>query len=304
MLTRANRGYIYHPHGDEVQLGTVSINKYRRPEWSFNKILFIEKSGYFDALRAERWPDLHDCALISSSGNASRAVKDVIDLIADTGEPVTVYCVHDADAYGTGIYEKLQGATKARPERKITIVNLGLEPWTAIEMGRIPETAETKKKDLKKPVADYVKEYDRVNKTQWEAWLQEYRIEINQLTPPEFIEYVDAQIAKHGDAGKVIPPDAVIQALLDEKSESLIHEKALEALRSEIEAKEAEFKDKVEATDIEDVRSFIEDHLVEIPKASWKDAVDSFAYLVVSNEDGTPPGPAGGEMATSTGGGV
>lgn len=41
---------------------------------------------------------------------------------------MTIFCVHDADAYGTMIYQTFQEATKARGARKIKIVNLGLEP--------------------------------------------------------------------------------------------------------------------------------------------------------------------------------
>ena len=46
-----------------------------------------------------------------------------------------MFCVHDADAYGTMIYQTLQEETKARGARKIKIVNLGLEPWEAIDDG-------------------------------------------------------------------------------------------------------------------------------------------------------------------------
>ncbi len=61
---------------------------------------------------------------------------------------------HDADAYGTMIQQTLQEATKARGARKIEIINLGLEPWEAIDMGLEVETVEEGKR--RKPVADYV----------------------------------------------------------------------------------------------------------------------------------------------------
>ncbi len=38
------------------------------------------------------------------------------------------------------IYQTLQEATKARGARKIKIINLGLEPWEAIDMGLEVET--------------------------------------------------------------------------------------------------------------------------------------------------------------------
>lgn len=59
---------------------------------------------------------------------------------------LTIFCVHDADAYGTMIYQTFQEATKARAARKIEIINLGLEPWEAVEMGLEAETAEEGKR--------------------------------------------------------------------------------------------------------------------------------------------------------------
>lgn len=283
MMTRDNRGSIYHPHdGTEIPLGTLSVDRYNRPEWTFNKVLFVEKEGFFEAMKQVQFPEKNDCVLISSKGNATRAVKDVIDLIAETGEPVTVYCVHDADAYGTIIFEKLQEATKARPARKIEIVNIGLEPWTAEKMGLSPEKTATK--DRKAPVANYVINYDNQHDTNWKGWLQQYRIEINQLTTPQFIKYVDDQIAKHGNAGKVIPPDVVIQKRLDEETTRLIHDKALELLQSEIDAKEAELKGRVAVVDIKTVRDFVVEYLTDVPADSWKDAVDECAGELVDEE--------------------
>ena len=66
----------------------------------------------------------------------------LIDKLAEHDEPVTVFCVHDADAYGTMIHQTLQEATNARAARKIKIVNLGLDPWEAIAMGLEVETVE------------------------------------------------------------------------------------------------------------------------------------------------------------------
>ena len=56
-----------------------------------------------------------------------------------------MFCVHDADASGTMIYQTLQEATKARGARKIKIVNLGLEPWEAVAMGLEVENVEERR---------------------------------------------------------------------------------------------------------------------------------------------------------------
>ena len=111
-----------------------------------------------------------------------------------------MFCVHDADASGTMIYQTLQEATKARGARKIEIINLGLEPWEAVDMGLEVETL--KEKDRVKPVAEYVHEHDG----DWVDWLQTNRVELNAMTTPQLIAWLDQKMAEFGD-GKLIPPD-------------------------------------------------------------------------------------------------
>jgi DNA topoisomerase VI subunit A len=61
-------------------------------------VTYIEKEGFSEALKAAGWPERHDCALMSSKGFTTRAAKDLVDKLAEHDEPVTVFCVHDADA--------------------------------------------------------------------------------------------------------------------------------------------------------------------------------------------------------------
>ena len=160
LMYREPRGSITHPHRDEtITLGTLMVEEYERPAWTFNKLLYIEKEGAQEALKQNRWGERHDCAVMSSKGFSTRAARDLIDKLVEHDEPVEVFCVHDADASGTMIYQTLQEATKARGARKIKIINLGLEPWEAIEMGLEVETLEETKR--LKPVADYVRERRR-----------------------------------------------------------------------------------------------------------------------------------------------
>ena len=157
LMYREPRGSITHPHRDEtITLGTLMVEEYERPAWTFNKLLYIEKEGAQEALKQNRWMERHDCAVMSSKGFSTRAARDLIDKLVEHDEPVEVFCVHDADACGTHDLSDLQEETKARGARKIKIVNLGLEPWEAVAMGLEVETLE--ESEARKPVADYVRE--------------------------------------------------------------------------------------------------------------------------------------------------
>src|SRR5262249_51766693 len=216
-MYREPRGSIYHPHrGETITLGTLMVEDYERPPWLYSEIVYIEKEGFPEALKEVQWAERHDCMPMSSKGFSTRAARDLIDKLAEHDEPVDVFCVHDADAHGTTIYETFQEATRARGARKIKIINLGLEPWEAVEMGLEVEEIEPGKK--RRPVADYVRERKDAapDGKEWQEWLQTHRIELNAMTTPQFIAWLDGKLA---DYGKLVPPPEVLEAELEEKLE-------------------------------------------------------------------------------------
>jgi hypothetical protein len=203
-MYRDPRGIIYHPHlGEEIPLGTIYVENYRRPAWLFNKVLYCEKEGFFATLRGVGWPERNDCALMTSKGFSSRAARDLIDMLAETDEECEFFCIHDADAAGTMIYQTLVEATKARGARKVHIHNLGLDPAEARDMGLQVEEFPEKPNRLR--VADYIDDD--------EEWLQRNRIELNAMTTPQFLEWLDDKFRPY--RGKLIPPDEALQERLD-----------------------------------------------------------------------------------------
>lgn len=215
-MYRDDRGTLYHPHlREDIALGTLGVEAYRRPEWTFNKILYIEKEGFFGILKAEQWPERHDCALLTSKGQATRAAKDLLDLLGETDEELTFFCVHDADAYGTLIYQALQDGTRTRPGRKVEIVNLGLDPWEGIGMGLQVEAVTSEKR--RHPVGAYIP-------PKWETWLQTQRIELNAMPTDVFLDWLDRKMNEHGD-GKLIPPDGVRRETLAENVQTALRDK-------------------------------------------------------------------------------
>jgi hypothetical protein len=284
-MYREPRGSIYHPHkGETITLGTLMVEKYQRPVWTFNKFLYIEKEGANEALKDVGWPERHDCAIASSKGYTTRAIKDLVDKLAEHDEPVTVFCVHDADAYGTMIYQTFQDATKARGARKIKIVNLGLEPWEAVEVGLEVETIEAGTK--RKAVADYVKarEDQAPDGSPWEEWLQTHRIEINVMITSEFIAWLDRKMAEHG-GGKLIPPEEVLAAELEKQ----LDEKVRAVLTKRI-LREAGFEDQVAATlkaiarpSMADLKDRIRRLFEGDPEREWRDEIEKAA------DDGMAP---------------
>ena len=188
-LIRDERG-SFHDLDSSIGLGTTAVANYRRPDWQFHKLLFCEKEDHVRILQQAEWPERHDCAVMSSKGYASRAARDVIDAIADTAahEPVTVFCIHDADAAGSMISQSLQEATRARGRRRIEIIDIGLQPWDAVAKGLAIENVSYGKPQ---PVAAYI--VAREDRRDWTQWLQNHRVELNAMTPGEMIRWLDGQ---------------------------------------------------------------------------------------------------------------
>lgn len=270
-MTRDPRGTLYHPHTrEEIPLGTLEVERYRRPAWTFNKILYCEKEGLFSILRAVGWPERNDCALMSSKGYATRAARDVFDALGETDEEITFFCVHDCDAFGTMIYQSLQGATRARGARRVLVVNLGLDVDEALASGLPVEPVE-RRKDA--PVAGYVDPGRR-------AWFQSHRVELNAMTTPEFLAWLDAKFAPY--AAKVVPPTGVMAERLSGRvgedlreiiSERVLAEAGIDGLVERSLAERRGLIDDAVATIVDDVSAALD----EQPDEPWSAPVERAA---------------------------
>ena len=289
-MYRDPRGTAYHPHTrEEIQLGTIQVEQYRRPEHTFNKVLYCEKEGIFPILKAARWPERHDCALMTSKGFASRAARDLLDLLGESDEELQMFCIHDADASGTMIFQALQEGTKARPGRKVQIINLGLEPGEALAMDLQVEEV---KRDTNKrqPVADYVDE-------ELAEWLQTHRVELNAMPTPQLLDWLDRKMETYG--GKLIPPGDVLEDRLEQEVRARLEVQITEQVLSE-----ASFTERVEKEygkrkgilqlSLKTIQQDISSELAENPADHWTRPVEDIAQEIV----GTVPFDPGYGLAS------
>lgn len=282
-MYRDARGTLYTPHTHEtISIGTIAVEQYERPKFTFNKVLYIEKEGLFEVLKQVHFPERFDCALLSSKGFASRAVRDLIDLLGESDEPVHVYAIHDADGPGTLIYEALVSETVARSARTVKVHNLGLEPWEGRAMGLQEETFVDKRSKV--PVARYIRERDRDEGEDNEEWLQTHRIELNSMTSPQFIEWLEEKFEALG-VPKVIPSDAVMQDKLTEHLTARTREHVTaEILKANGFEERAKATIQVHAATLSkvDLRASVSAALDEQPALLWSAPIEQLAGAVVT----------------------
>ncbi|MGK0466474.1 hypothetical protein [Clostridium sp.] len=280
-LYRDSRGSLYTPHSQEtIPIGTLSVEAYVRPKLEFNKILYIEKEGFFEILKDYKFSEKFDCALLTSKGYASRAAKDLIDKLGEDGEDedeeIQVLCVHDCDKAGTMIYQTLQEKTKTRGKRKVKIIDLGLNPEEVKEMNLEVEKVE----ENNKPSADYLDEDSR-------KWLQTNRVELNAMTTPQFLEWLVGKLSTYG-IGKVIPgEDSILEELkihINEAAKEKIQEDILKENNYEILVKEyiEKLEPEVNKQAIT-IRSYIQGELKNEPNQLWKEPLIKRALEIVEN---------------------
>lgn len=222
-MLRDDRGIFLHPHdGQETPLGTAAIEKYSRPEYQFNKVLYIEKRGLFQILKEQQIPQRYDLALMSAAGYANRAARDLIDMLGESGEPIQFFCVHDADASGTMIYQTLTEATKARGARQVQIIDFGLHPAEALEMG-----LQVEKPGLSKTQA-VAQSYH-----EWADWLQSNRVELDAMPPELFIEWIEDKLSEY-HTGKLIPPADYLQGYAESNLAGFLRDKIAEQINAEL----------------------------------------------------------------------
>jgi hypothetical protein len=213
---------------------------------------------------------------MTSKGFASRAARDLLDQIGESVEEVRIFCIHDADAAGTMIYQALQQATKARPGRKVRIINLGLEPAEALEMELQVESVK-RKNEKRQPVADYVAE-------EWQEWLQANRVELNAMTTPQLLEWLDRKMSDYG--GKLVPPDEVLAEHLRRDVRSGLDRQITDQVIREAkidERVETEFGklERIIRDTLEKLAEHIQKHLTANPSEHWTGPVAGFAEVII-----------------------
>jgi hypothetical protein len=268
-MYRDARGTLYHPHtGEDISIGTLAVETYERPKWTFNKVLFIEKEGFFEALKAAQWPERYDCALLTSKGFSTRAVRDFLDMLAeDAEEDITVFCAHDADAFGTMIFQTLQEETRARGRRKAEIINIGLEPWEAYQLGLEPEDRDKDSKEA--PVADYLR--NTMDGTNWVDWLQRKRFELNAMTMPQFIQWLDGKMEEHG-VQKVIPPATVVIDEIMIETETHVRRTITDRILddADVDGQVEEVMRTIELPGAEEIAESVPEYLTDNPTNNWR----------------------------------
>jgi hypothetical protein len=275
------RGHFIEPHTYyEIGLGTIEVGNYlvskaekgpavslsgsqmyptRGPLNRYYTILFIEKEGFMPLLESARIAKRFDLAIMSTKGMSVTAARQLLDKLSADPYLKKVLVLHDFDVYAFSIFGTLFTDTRRYGfTNEVPVVDIGfrLEDVQGIE----PEPYEVPDWDAR------VETLRRHGATQEEIeFLQHRRVELNAMTAPEFVAFLERKLAIH--AQKVVPEPVVVEEHARRIWEQL---QAAERCKEILEAIHAEAP---RATLPPDLIAQIKIRLSEEPTLSWDQAL-------------------------------
>jgi hypothetical protein len=269
-LWRDPRDHLHELHtGHSIALGTREVGAYQFPEYTFDKILYIEKEGEWPKLQAARLAERYDMGIASAKGYPVEAVRDLFSR-AEGGD-YQLFVFHDADIDGYNIARVLGNATRRMPHHKVDVVDIGLTVEDALGMGLESEPFSRKKGipwQVRRRLSDEAKEYfvDR-----------QERFELNAILPDtRRIKYIERKLTENGVRLKVIPPEEKLKELADKKYRSMSAEWVMEAIRELISYEEFEKEIADEWIDkfaLHEARRHVEERFEKHRSLSWRGAL-------------------------------
>jgi hypothetical protein len=276
------RGHFTEPHTRRrVELGTLEVRQYLglRPSFEppkqfmfptvgpqnrFRYVLYIEKEGFHQILEAARLQERFDIALMSNKGMSVTASRLLLDELRNYVDKVFV--LRDLDASGFSIFGTL-GTSSRRyryHKKRAEFIDLGLrlDDALAMDLESEPVPRDDARKWRRRTLT-----LRRHGATAAEIeFLRDRRVELNAMSSPQLVDFVERKLAEHG-VRKLVPEDDV----LEQRARQVIKEKLTqEALSKVAEQIEEQTKD----TELpEDFRRQVKGVLDERPELAWDGAV-------------------------------
>jgi hypothetical protein len=265
------RGHLLEPHtGNSVALGTREVAAYAFPDYTFNKILYVEKEGEVSKLKAAKLAERYDMAIVSGKGYPAEAVRTLFER-AEGGDH-QLFVLHDADIDGYNIARVMREATRRMPGYSVEVVDIGLTVEDALEMNLDPEPF-SRKKGLPGML------YGSLSPVAVEYFTHRHeRFELNAILPDtRRVEYIEGKLEENEVRGKVIPPDDALK----ERCEEMYRKKvggwvdgAIAELLQVDELKENIAEERQERFGLGGARGWIEEGFERDRSKSWRGALN------------------------------
>jgi len=275
------RGHFTEPHGKtSLPLGTLAVRRYldevdrlevgdpafdrissafptKGPKNRFDAVLFIEKEGFDEILKAAQIAERFDIAVTSTKGMSVTAARLLVDRLH-----VPLLVLHDFDQSGFSIIGTLRRSTRRyRFRRRVNVIDLGLTLDDIVDFG-----LEAEEQRLTQSVLTLRR--NGATAADITFLQQNQRVELNALTSDQLVEMIETKLTALGIC-KVVPDADLLASAYRRAHQVGLLNQALEAA-ADTARRQAEAVDVPDDLD-EQVRDYLEEH----PEEPWDSAVAS-----------------------------
>ena len=244
------RGHFTEPHtGTTFGLGTLEVREYlglraargdavmvnrdvlyltSGPEHRFSTILFVEKEGFDPLFATEHLAERYDLAIMSTKGMSVTVSRLLLDRLTNRGIR-QIFVLHDFDISGFSIFGTL-GTSNRRYgyQNKVPLIDIGLrlEDVEVLDLQSEPvavggwekRTATLRRHGATKAEIDFLKDE---------------RVELNAMTSPQLITFIEGKLAEHG-VEKLVPAEATLKEHARRLVEQQLAAAAVEKLKAKL----------------------------------------------------------------------
>jgi hypothetical protein len=279
------RGVLHEPHtGNTLELGTKEVDQYVFPEWVYDKILFVEKKCLWPILEAGQLAERYDMSIIVSQGYATQAARTILQR-ADKDRDYRIFVLHDADPAGYNIARTLQYETRRMPGYHVDVVDIGLKLEDALDMGlQCEEFTRQNALPCMLELNDLEREYFEGCQAGKKSWICK-RVELNAMSAPQLVKYIEAKLAEAGAREKVLPPTDVVEAEAVDNYTDKLTQMVEDEIKQRLDISKLveQVLESTKVADFSQLRDALAEKLVSNPPESWRELVKNEAELIASS---------------------
>ena len=293
------RGNFAEPHTRRtVDLGTLAVRQYIGgwheaqaeerfaleldsdvttcgPQGRFKYVLFIEKEGFYPLLERANIADRFDIAIMSTKGMSVTAARQLVEKLSEQG--VTILVVRDFDKAGFSIVHTLGSDTprykfKSRPK----VIDLGLRladiQAMNLQSEAVSYTSKVDPRENLRTSGATAEEAAFLVRKRSGHYQQEWsgeRVELNSMTSPQFIEWLERKLTEAGVC-KLVPEREMLETAYRRACECLYMQQVINVAFEEATEKFAEIAMPP------DLRQSVEEFITDTADA-WDDAIWTLA---------------------------
>lgn len=164
-------------------------------EYQYDKVLYIEKTGFDAIFKAEKIGEKYNMVIVSGQGFSTRAAKTLLYALQQKG--MRLFCVHDLDISGVHICETLK-TPNDKFQHPIKIEDLGITIDDVNYYDIKPEEVEKTKDNRNKLIS-----LSSVYKNFFDGGRYYKRVELNAFSTEQILEILERKLSEINNLPKI-----------------------------------------------------------------------------------------------------